>query len=67
MDHVFEMLKFHHPKTKELKKIGEEFSSGEMLASELKQIAVDFFVPLIKEHQGKVKSNLKLAEKIVNG
>ncbi len=67
IDLVFEMLKFHYPNTKELEKFGEEFSSGKMLASELKQIAVDFFIPFLKEHQSKAKGNLKKAEKMVNG
>lgn len=67
IDLVFEMLKFHYPDTRELGKIGEEFSSGKMLAAELKQFAVDFFVPMLREHQGRVKDNLKKAEKIVYG
>ena len=67
IDLVFEMLKFHYPNTKELGKIGSEFSSGKMLASELKQFAIDFFVPLLKEHQAKAAENLKLAEKTVYG
>ncbi len=66
-DLVFEMLKFHYPNTKELEKIGAEFSCGKMLAAELKQFAVDFFVPFLKEHQRRAKENLKLAEKIVYG
>jgi len=65
IDLVFEMLKFHYPDTKELERIGNEFSSGELLASELKQFAIDFFVPLLKEHQKKAKSNLATAKKIV--
>ena len=67
IDLVFEMLKFHCPNTKELEKIGEEFASGKMLASELKQIAIDFFIPMLKEHQQKAKENVKLAERIVYG
>ncbi|MCR4335974.1 MAG: tryptophan--tRNA ligase [archaeon] len=67
IDLVYEMLKFHYPDTKELEKIGKEFASGEMLASGLKQFAIDFFIPFLKEHQKNAKSNLKLAEKIVNG
>lgn len=66
-DLVFEMLKFHYPNTRELEKIGSDFASGKVLAAELKQFAVDFFVPLLKEHQQKVKENLKKAEKIVHG
>ncbi|MBI4209910.1 MAG: tryptophan--tRNA ligase [Candidatus Diapherotrites archaeon] len=67
IDLVFEMLKFHYPDSKELGKIGKEFASGEMLAAGLKQFAVDFFVPMLKEHQARVKENMKKAEKIVNG
>ncbi|MEK6957481.1 MAG: tryptophan--tRNA ligase [archaeon] len=67
IDLVFEMLKFHYPNTKELERIGKEFSSGKMLASELKQFAIDFFVPLLKGHQEKASENMKKAEKIVYG
>jgi len=67
IDLVFEMLKFHYPNTKELEKFGREFSSGEMLASELKQIAIDFFIPFLKGHQKKAKANLETAKKIVYG
>lgn len=67
IDLVFEMLKFHYPDTKQLEKVGEEFACGKMLASELKAFAIDFFVPLLKEHQERVKVNLKKAGKIVFG
>lgn len=67
IDLVFEMLKFHYPDTRELERIGQEFSEGKMLASELKQFAIGFFVPMLKEHQSRVKGNLKAAERIVNG
>ncbi len=67
IDLVFEMLRFHYPNTRKLEKIGEEFASGKMLASELKQFAIDFFVPMLKEHQTRVKENMKSAEKIVYG
>lgn len=67
IDLVFEMLKFHYPDTKELERIGGEFSSGKMLASEMKQFAIDFFIPLLKGHQQAAKENFKLAEKIVYG
>ena len=66
-DLVFEMLLFHYPNTRELDRIGGEFSRGEMLASELKQFAVDFFVPFLKEHQSGVRGNMKRAKKIVFG
>ncbi|VVC00735.1 Tryptophan--tRNA ligase [uncultured archaeon] len=67
IDLVFEMLKFHYPDTRGLERVGQEFAEGKMLASELKQFAVDFFVPMLKEHQQSVKGNMKLAEKIVHG
>ncbi len=67
IDLVFEMLKFHYPDTKGLERIGQEFSSGKMLASELKQFAIDFFVPMLKGHQQAVKENIRAAEKIVYG
>ena len=67
IDLVYEMLKFHYPKTKELEKLGKEFTKGSLLASELKQFAIDFFIPFLKEHQKKAKSNLATAKKIVYG
>ncbi|MEM4261419.1 MAG: tryptophan--tRNA ligase [Candidatus Diapherotrites archaeon] len=67
IDLVFELLKFHYPDTKELYKIGQDFSSGQMLASELKKFAINFFVPLLKDHQKSAKENLKVAEKMVFG
>lgn len=66
-DLVFEMLKFHYQDTRELGKIGAEFASGKMLASELKEFAIGFFVPMLKEHQQRAKESTKLAEKIVYG
>ncbi|MCR4369086.1 MAG: tryptophan--tRNA ligase, partial [archaeon] len=67
VDLVYEMLRFHYPNTKELERIAQDFSSGKMLASELKQFAIDFFVPLLKEHQKAAKANLADAKKIVYG
>lgn len=67
IDLVYEMLKFHYSKTKELEKLGKEFSKGSLMASELKQFAIDFFIPFLKDHQKKAKSNLSVAKKIVYG
>ncbi len=67
IDKVFEMLWFHYPNTKELNRIAEDFKSGKMLSREMKQIAVDYFVPFLTEHQRKVKENLPKAKKLVYG
>ncbi|MBS3061620.1 MAG: tryptophan--tRNA ligase [Candidatus Diapherotrites archaeon] len=67
IDKVFEMLWFHYPNTKELLAIADEFKSGKMLSREMKQIAIDYFVPMLLEHQKKAKENLAKAKKIVYG
>lgn len=67
IDKVYELLLFHYPNTKKLNKIAEDFSSGKMLSSELKQIAVDFFLEFLEKHQHKVDENKKLARQIVFG
>lgn len=67
IDKVFELLLFHYPNTKELNKIAVEFKEGKLSSSEMKNIAIEFFVGLLKAHQEKVKQNQKIAEKIVFG
>lgn len=67
VDKVYELLLFHYPDSKELKKIAEDFKSGKMLSREMKQIATEFFQKLLKEHQQKAKEMLPKAKKIVYG
>ena len=53
-DMVFELLAFHLIEDdEELARIREEYSSGEMLSGELKQIAKDRLEEFLKEHQRK--------------
>ena len=53
-DMVFEILAFHLIKDdQELQRIKEEYSSGEMLSGELKQIAKDKLEEFLLEHQRK--------------
>lgn len=53
-DMVFEILAFHLIKDdQELQRIREEYSSGEMLSGELKQIAKDKLEEFLTEHQRK--------------
>jgi len=53
-DMVFELLAFHLIEDdEELERIKEEYSSGEMLSGELKQIAKDRLEDFLEEHQRK--------------
>jgi len=53
-DMVFELLAFHLIKDdKELQRIREEYSSGEMLSGEIKQIAKEKIEEFLVEHQEK--------------
>jgi len=67
VDKVFELLVFHYPNSKELSKTAEEFSSGRMLSKEMKDLAIEFFQGMLKEHQRKTKEFLPKAKKIVFG
>jgi len=67
IDKVFELLWVHYPNTKELLKIADEFRSGKMLSKEMKQFAVNYFVPMLAEHQKNAKENIQKAKKIVYG
>lgn len=64
---VYELLKFHLPGGKKLKSIYDDYKSGKMLSSELKQVAIDFFVPWLEKQQEKAAQKKELAEKIVFG
>ena len=64
---VYELLKFHLPDSKKLGKIYAEYKSGAMLSSEIKQIAVDFFIPWLEKHQEKVSEKRSAAKQLVLG
>ena len=65
IDKAFEVLSFHHPDTKFVNKIYDEYKTGKMLSSELKSITIEFLTKLLKEHQEKVNQFKELAKKIV--
>lgn len=67
VDKVYELLVFHYPNSKELAKIAKDFSSGKLLSSEMKEIAIEFFQGFLKGHQKKAKELLPEAKKIVFG
>lgn len=64
---VYELLKFHLPDSRKLKTIYDDYKSGKMLSSEIKQIAADYFVPWLQAQQEKAAQKKELAEKIVFG
>ncbi|MBI2598037.1 MAG: tryptophan--tRNA ligase [Candidatus Diapherotrites archaeon] len=64
---VYELLSFHLPDSKKLKEIYDDYKSGKLLSSEIKQIAIDFFVPWIEKTQEKAWQKMDLAQKIVFG
>lgn len=66
-DKSFEILLFHHPDSKFVEKVFQEYKSGNMLTGELKGITVDFLSKFLKQHQAKFSKNKKIAEKIVFG
>lgn len=67
VDKVYELLLFHHPDDKLLESVAKDFSSGQMLSSEMKKIAQDYFGAWLKEHQKKARSFESQAKKIVLG
>ena len=66
-DRAFEILFYHHPNSKFVNKIYENYKSGRLLSGELKKICIDFLVDFLTKHQEKVKQNVKIANKIVFG
>jgi tryptophanyl-tRNA synthetase len=65
IDKAYEILKYHHPDTKFISKIYDEYKSGKMLSGELKSITIEFVNEVLKKHQEKVNQNMELAKKIV--
>lgn len=65
-DMVFELLAFHLIKDdKELERIREEYTSGEMLSGELKQIAKERIEEFLLEHQQKREEAKEKVEQYV--
>lgn len=64
---VYELLEFHLPDNKKLVSIYNDYKSGKMLSSELKQLAIDFFVPWLEKHQEKAAEKMDAAKQIVFG
>jgi len=67
IDKAYEILFYHHPNSKFVKKVYEDYKSGKMLTSELKNICIKFLTNFLVKHQEKVKENRQLAKKIVFG
>lgn len=66
-DMVFELLTYHLiEKDKELKRIKEEYSSGEMLSGELKQIAKNKIESFLTDHQEKRKEKSEKIEHYID-
>ena len=66
-DKAYEILFYHYPNSKFVKRIYEDYKSGKMLTGELKKICIDFLVSFLKEHKIKFEKNKMLAKKIVYG
>lgn len=64
---VYEVLNFHLPDSKKLKKIYDDYKSGKMLSSEIKQVCIDFVVPWLEKHQEKARGKKDMAKQIVYG
>jgi len=64
---VHELLKFHYPNTKRWEKLVKDCKDGKWLCGECKQFTGKFVSDFLKDHQKKVKTKLKIAEKIVLG
>lgn len=66
VDVSFQYLKmFFEPDDKKLKKIHDDYKSGKMLTSELKQLTIDKINAFLKEHQKKKKEAEKLLSKFI--
>lgn len=66
-DKAYEILFYHHPDNEYVKKIYNNYKSGELLSGELKNICIDFLTQLLTEHQKKVENFKKTAQRIVFG
>ena len=66
-DRAYEILLYHHPDDKFVKKVYDDYKSGRMLSGELKKICVDFLTDFITKHKDKVEKNKEIAAEIVVG
>ncbi len=66
-DKSFEILLYHHPDSKFVQKVYDDYKSGKMLSGELKKECIDFLSGILSEHQAKVKRNIASAREIVYG
>ncbi|MBI2110061.1 hypothetical protein HYT58_02740 [Candidatus Woesearchaeota archaeon] len=66
-DKTFEILLYHHPNTKFVAGLYDEYKSGKLLSGELKDICKEFLIKMLREHQKKLKKTKKIAEKMVFG
>lgn len=64
-DRAFEMLLFHHPNSRFVQKIHDDYKKGDLLTGELKNICKEFLIDLLKKHQKKVVKTRKIAEDMV--
>jgi tryptophanyl-tRNA synthetase len=67
VDRAYEILRFHHPDTKFVENVYQEYKSGRMLTGELKKITIDFLTEFLSKHQEKVEKNLTTANELVYG
>lgn len=64
---VHEILLFHYPDSKEVKRIFDECRKGKWLCRECKQFTSEFIADFLKKHQALVKKKMPIAQKIVYG
>lgn len=64
-DRAYEILKFHHPNSKFVENIYNDYKTGNLLTGELKEICIDFLNKFLKKHKQKLSRTYKIAEKIV--
>jgi tryptophanyl-tRNA synthetase len=66
VDVSFQYLRmFFEPDDKKLKKIHDDYKSGKLLTSELKQILIEKINAFLKEHQKKREEAKKLVDKFI--
>ena len=64
---VYELLQFNLSDSRKLKTIYDDYKIGNLLSSEIKQIAIDLICPWLEKHQEKASAKKELAKKIVFG
>jgi len=66
-DRAYEILLFHHPKTKFVEGIYHDYKSGKLLSGELKEICLEWLLEFLRKHQAKAKKDEAVARKMVYG